>query len=135
VQANSVKERVAVIKILDDLSGVIDNAPYTTLSGGGYSQTGSLESLVKAVLPTIEGLSGKTVNPGPVKGTYTITLTTSGTTATGGSVAITAPNGTSGDETVQVNATLTHSDDAITAPTGATVITPALLKGLVSQAS
>ena len=135
VQASATKDRAVEKKILDDLAGVIDNGPYTTLSGGGYSQTGTLESIVKAVLPTIQSLTGSTTSPGAVKGTYTIEVTTSGSTATGASVSITAPNGSLGDVTVQVTATIAHNSDAVVAPTGATIITPALLKGLTSQAA
>ena len=87
------------------------------------------------MLPEIEGVSGEKIPVGSVPGTYTITLTTSGTTATGGSIAITAPNATKGNASVELDATMTHDSDAIAAPTGSTVITPSLLKGLLAQAT
>ncbi|HEY5120936.1 MAG TPA: hypothetical protein VII84_05130, partial [Acidimicrobiales bacterium] len=59
----------------------------------------------------------------------------SGSTATGGSIKITAPSGSGGDASVALETTVTHASSNITAPSGATVITPALLKGLMSQAA
>ena len=122
-------------KIFDAISKLIDTTPYTTLPNGGFSQTGSLENVVTAVLPTIESVAGTTMHPSSVKGSYTITLTMSGATATGGSITITAPNGTQGNASVGLQATVTHNSDSIVAPSGATIITKSLLKGLLSQAS
>jgi hypothetical protein len=133
--AETAKETAAVKKILDALSSLVNKTPYTSLPSGGFSQTGSLEKVVKAVLPTIESFAGTTLHPGTVKGTYTITLTTSGTTATGGSITITAPDGTLGNASVGLSATVTHNSDSISAPSGATIITKSLIKELLSQAS
>lgn len=133
--AQAAKEQAATSTIFDALSALVDAAPYTTLANGGLSQTGTLESVATAVLPAIEGVSGEKIPVGSVPGTYTVTLTTSGSAATGGSIAITAPNGTKGNESVELDATVTHDSDAITAPTGATVITSTLLKGLLAQAT
>jgi hypothetical protein len=91
--------------------------------------------VVTAVLPTVQSLESTPVHPSSVKGSYTITLTMSGSTATGGSITITAPNGTQGNASVGLQATVTHNNDSIVAPSGATVITKSLLKGLLSQAS
>lgn len=128
-------EQAAVKKILDALSNLINKSPYTTTASGTFSETGSLQSVVSAVLPTIESLEGTTLHPGSVQGTYTVTLTTSGSTVTGGSVSITAPDGTQGNESVSLNAGVTHNSDSVVAPAGATIITKSLLKGLLSQAS
>jgi hypothetical protein len=131
--ATATKERAIGTKIIDDLTTLINDTSYTSLSGGGYSQTGTLQSVVNAVWPTIASLSTSTPKPTAVKGTYTITVTTSGTTATGGSVSITAPNGASGDATATLTATVAHASVSVVAPTGATIITPSLLKGLIAQ--
>jgi hypothetical protein len=133
--AATVKDQAAAKKVFDALSKLINTTPYTTLPNGGFSQTGSLQSVVTAVLPTIQSLAGTTVHPSDVKGNYTITLTMSGATATGGSITITAPNGTQGNASVGLQATVTHNNDGIVAPSGATIITKSLLKGLLSQAS
>jgi hypothetical protein len=133
--AATAKDQAAAKKVFDALSKLINTTPYTTLPNGGFSQTGSLESVVTAVLPTIQSLAGTTVHPSNVKGNYTITLTMSGATATGGSITITAPNGTQGNASVGLQATVTHNNDGIVAPSGATIITKSLLKGLLSQAS
>jgi hypothetical protein len=134
-KAASIKDQADEQKILDALSTVIADTKYTTLPNGGYSETGTLESIVKALLPAIDAISGKTVPSSPVKGTYTLSVTASGSTATGASISITAPSGTTGNATIGLQATIAHANDGVVAPTGATVITPSLLKGLISQAS
>lgn len=133
--ATTAKDQAAAKTIFDAISTLIDTTPYTTLPNGGFSQTGTLESVVTAVLPAIDSVEGTTVHPGTVPGNYTITLTMSGATATGGSITITAPNGTQGNESVGLQATVTHNNDSIAAPSGAIVVTKSLLKGLLSQAS
>lgn len=133
--ANTAKDQAAAKKIFDAISKLINTTPYTTLPNGGFSQTGSLENVLTTVLPTIERIDATTTHPTSVKGNYTITLTMSGTTATGGSITVTAPNGTQGNASVGLQATVTHNNDSIVAPTGATIITKSLLKGLLSQAS
>jgi len=133
------KEQAIARAVIDALSTLLDKAPYTTLPGGGYTETGTLKSIVTAVLPSLsglQGLAGKTVTPTNVKGTYTISLSMSGGTATGGSIRITAPNGTSGNASVGLDATVTHDTHAVDAPAGATVITKSLLQqmlGAVAQ--
>jgi hypothetical protein len=134
-KAASIKDQADEQKILDALSTVIADTKYTTLPNGGYSETGTLESIVKALLPTIDAISGGTIPSSPVKGTYTLSVTESGSTATGASISITAPNGTTGNATIGLQATIAHANDSVVAPTGATIITPSLLKGLFSQAS
>jgi len=128
------KEQAAARAMLDALSTLISKTPYKTLPGGGYSQTGTLDSVVQAVLPALNGFTGKTLTPSNVKGNYTIGFTMSGATATGGSLSITAPNGTKGDATATLNATITHDNQSVEAPSGATVITRTLLTQLLSQA-
>ena len=134
-KAQAAKDVAISRQIIDDLTAVIAATPYKTLAGGGYSQTGTLESIVKAVLPTIKSITSRPINVNSVKGTYEISVTMSGSTATGGSIKITAPSGSGGDASVALETTVTHASSNITAPSGATVITPALLKGLMSQAA
>jgi hypothetical protein len=133
--AETAKDQAAAKKVFDAISTLIDTTPYTTLPNGGFSQTGSLESVATAVLPTIESVEGTTAHSGTVKGNYTITLAMSGATATGGSITITAPDGTQGNQSLELQAAVTHNNDSIVAPSGATIITKSLLKGLLSQAS
>lgn len=133
--SETAKGQAAAKKVIDALSNLINTTTYTTLPSGGFSQTGSLENVVTSILPTIDSLEGTTVHPGTVKGNYTITLTMSGTTATGGSITITTPNGTLGNVSIGLQAAITHNNDSIEAPVGATIITKSLLKGLLSQAS
>ncbi|HVB50710.1 MAG TPA: hypothetical protein VND89_03080 [Acidimicrobiales bacterium] len=132
--AAAAKDQAIEKQIIDALTGVIESTPYKKLAGGGYAQTGTLESIAKAELPIIKSFSGTTSLPATVKGSYSIAFTMSGSTATGGSIGITAPNGTKGNSTVTLNATLAHANDTIVAPTNVTVITPAVLSGLLAQA-
>jgi hypothetical protein len=124
-------------KIFKTLSNLIDNGRVTALSGGGYSETGTLQSVVNAVLPTIESLDPTVSKPGAVPGTYTLTLTNNGSVATSGSISITAPqgDGTPGNATVSLSAKVTHDNDPITVPSNVTVITPALIQQLEGSAS
>ncbi|HEV7959160.1 MAG TPA: hypothetical protein VGP11_06830, partial [Acidimicrobiales bacterium] len=133
--AETAKGQAAVAKIVDAISKLINTTTYTTLpNNGGFSQTGSLESVLTTLLPTIESLEGtSTFTPPNVKGNYTLTLTMSGSSATGGSITITAPNGTQGNVRVGLQAAITHNSDSVVAPVGATIVTKALLKELLSQ--
>lgn len=133
--ATKEKYQAAELKAVSVLTSVIEAAPYTTLPSGGYAQTGSLESIVKAELPIIDSLTGKTSDVTSVKGTYNVTLTMSGASASGGSIGITAPNGTNGDQTVTLNATVAHASSDIVAPTNPTIMTAAFLKSILSGMS
>jgi len=136
-KAKAAQDQAIERKIFDALSKLIDNGHATALSSGGYSETGTLESVVKALLPTIQGLDPSATSTSPVRGTYTLTLTNSGSSATGGSISITAPagSGSSGDATVTLRAAVTHDSDPVVLPTNVTVITPALLQQLEGSAS
>ncbi len=131
--AQTSKEQAAARAIVDALSSLIERTPYKTLAGGGYSQTGTLLSVVRAVLPTVKGLDPAAQAPTNVKGTYTIGFTMSGSTATGASIKITAPNGSKGNASVGLHASLSHNATSVVAPSGATKITRALLSQLLSQ--
>jgi hypothetical protein len=137
-KAKTAQDQAIARKIFDALSKLIDNGHATALSSGGYSETGTLQSVLKALLPTIQGLDpSAAASAGPVQGTYTLTLTNSGSVATGGSISITAPEGSGspGDATVTVQAAVTHNSDPVDVPTDVTVITPALIQQLEGSAS
>jgi hypothetical protein len=68
-----------------------------------------------------------------VKGSYTLTLSTAGSTVTGGSISITAP-GTGGNDTVGLQVGVTHSGATVVAPANPTVLSESVLKGLLNDA-
>jgi hypothetical protein len=134
IKAEGAQDQAAERKIADALEKLIDSTPYTTLSAGSYSETGSLTSVAKAVLPAFESLGGSSASLSSIKGTYRLGLTTSGTTATGASIKITAPNGTQGNASVELTATIAHADDDIVAPTNPTIVTKSMLESLLAEA-
>ena len=134
-KAQAAKDQVIAKQVIDALTKLIDSTKYTTLANGAYAETGTLAAVVKALAPTIASVSPTTVIPKTVQGTYKLTLQRSGTTATGASITITAPNGTNGDASVGLAATIKHANITISAPSGVTVITPSLLKSLESGSS
>jgi len=135
--AETAKVKGIEVKIFDALAKLIDDGHAKSLAGGGYSEKGTLESVVQAVLPTIEGLDPSVTPPSNVKGTYTLTLTNSGSVATGASISITAPQGNAslGNATVGLTATVIHDNDPVVVPTDVTVITPALIQQLEGSAT
>jgi hypothetical protein len=128
--AQIAKEQAIVQEIVNDLTSVIEANQYTTLPGGGFSQTGTLQSIVTAVLPTVEKLDGNAPDPGKVPGTYTVAIKMSGSSATGASISITAPNGSLGNSTAEIDATIAHAAITVSAPVDATTITPAIIAQL-----
>lgn len=128
-KAQIAEDQKVEAKVIDALTTYIDAAHYKTLANG-FSVSGSLQSVVAAVEPTIQQLAHSTSAPKPQKGSFTLVLTTSGSTVTGGSISITAPNGTKGNATGTVVATVSHDAVNVTAPSGATKITPQLLASL-----
>jgi len=132
--AQESKDQATSKKLISALTNLIDTGNSTALANGnGYSETGSLASVVNALYPTLTSIDPTMSKPADVKGTYDLTLTTSGSTATGGSLTITVP-GSAGDQSVGLQATVTHNNDPIVTPTDATVVTPTLIKGLLSEA-
>jgi hypothetical protein len=137
-KAKSAQDQAVERKVFDALSKLIDDGHATALSSGGYSETGTLESVLKAILPTITSLDPSAASSlHTVPGTYTLTLTNAGSTATSGSISITAPEGSGspGNATVTLKAAVTHDSDAIVVPSNVTVITPALIQQLEGSAS
>jgi hypothetical protein len=128
VGANATESKVEEAKVVDAITNLIDTTPYTSTSNG-YSETGTLLSLTKAIYGAVSSLSHGT---GPTatkdKGTYTLSVSTSGSGATGASFSVTTPNGTKGNATGALTATFAHASTSVSAPSGATVITAALLR-------
>jgi hypothetical protein len=121
--------------IVAALTKFIETTPSTTLSGGGFSETASLQAFVTALWPTIKSLDPSTVAaPTDVKGSYTLTLSTAGSSVTGGSISITAP-GTGGNDTVGLQATVSHSGATVVAPANATVLSKSVIQGLLNDAT
>ncbi len=136
-KAQATKDQAIERTILDALTTLIDKGHAKSLASGGYSETGTLESVLTALEPTIASVDPSASTAGPVPGTYTLTLTNAGSVATGGSISITAPqgHGTPGNATVSLSATVTHDNDPIAVPPDVTVITPALIQQLEGSAS
>jgi hypothetical protein len=116
-------------RLIDALTTLIDTSPYST-STNGFAETGTLQAVVDAVAPALQQFAHSTTKLSVLQGHYTVSLTTSGTSLTGASVAVTVPSGPSGTVTSSVTATVAHDDVAVVAPSGATPITPALLASL-----
>jgi hypothetical protein len=133
--AQTANEQADAQELLASVTQLIEGSSYTTLPSGGYSQTGTLASVVKVVLPTLAKLEGHAIQVGPVPGSYTIAVTLSGSNATGGSIQVTAPDGNSGNATVGLVATVAHDAVTITVPTGATTVTKSLIQQLEGEAT
>jgi hypothetical protein len=129
--AKEVQEEKSIVAALTKF---IETTPSTTLAGGGFSETASLQAFVSALWPTFKSLDPSTVaEPSNVKGSYTLTLSTAGSTVTGGSISITAP-GTGGNDTVGLQATVTHNGATVAAPANPTVLSKSVLQGLLNDA-
>lgn len=93
----------------------------TTVTGS----LASLESTLEAILPKT-GTSKIPVSATP--GTYSVTVKTAESRATGANVVVTVPNGTYGNIIVTAVATFAHQGVKVSAPANPLVITPALIK-------
>jgi len=115
---------------------IIESTPSTSVAGGGYTETATIASFLHSLWPTIQSLGVAGLSePTGVKGSYTLTMTTSGSTLTGASVSITAPDSSgSANDTVALTATVSHNSESIAAPTGATVVTKQLIQELENEA-
>jgi hypothetical protein len=136
-KATATQERAIGRTIVDALTTLIEKGHARSLASGGYSETGTLESVLQALEPIIASLDPSASTVGPIKGTYTLTLTDAGSVATGGSVSITAPEGSvaAGDATVTLSAEVAHDNVSVDRPSTFTVITPALIKQLLGSTS
>jgi hypothetical protein len=122
--AEAQKVRSIEAKLINKVVNVILTTPSTKLAGGGYTETGTLESIAAAVEPTVLGLAGRpSDSAAPVGGTYQLTVLTSGSTATGASISVTAKGATVG-----LAASFAHAGDAVSTPAHATLVGPNLLR-------
>jgi hypothetical protein len=115
-------------QVIDALSSVITAGKYTT-SGNTYTTTGTIKSIADAVAPVIAQYTHSLPDTSTATGTYSMSLTADGSDVTAFSVSITAPaSGTSGPNmTATLNSSISHDNQSIDAPSGATEITPQLL--------
>ncbi len=125
VAARAAERRATYGKVIDALTKLVDTAPYTTSGNGTYSETGTLLTLEKALTSALGVPSDPYALLGLGKFTYTVSISTSGANATGVSVSLATPRGSG-----TVTAAFAHADDTVVAPSGATVITPALIASL-----
>lgn len=115
-------------KVVDAITNLIVTTPSTS-THNGYTETGTLLSFAKAIQNSIPSLKHEKVPTGSAdNGTYTLSVSVSGSSATGASVSITAPNGKKGNATGSLTTTFAHASTTVSTPSGATVITPAFLR-------
>jgi hypothetical protein len=126
-KAQFAADQAVEAKVLDALSTLVDTTSYTTLANG-YSESGTLNSVEQALLPAFSGLTSSTATP--TKGTYRLTLTTSGSSVSGLSISVTAPYKKTVMATGSLSATIAHDGVTVTAPSPVTTVTPALLATL-----
>ncbi|MGC2486307.1 MAG: hypothetical protein WA359_08700 [Acidimicrobiales bacterium] len=134
--APSKKETREINTLRQAIIHIIETAHSTSVAGGGYTETATLASFVHALWPTIQSLGiSQVAEPTDVKGSYTLTMTTSGSTLTGASASITAPDSSgSSNDTVAIKATISHNSASVATPAGATVVTQQLIQELENEA-
>ena len=127
--------RAAESKVLDALARLLATTPYHRTSSG-YSEHGTLRSLERALLPAVGAMADVVAGSigARATGTYSVSLGTSGSRMTGLSLSVTGPGDAGGAVTATVSATVTHDALAISAPSGATVVTRQLLDELSLRA-
>ncbi len=118
------------------LTALLGRTQFETSANGVYSKSGSVASVWATLAPVLlrAGLKTSLPTTAPV-GTYTATLTTAGTTATGASVALSVQDGKTGHLNLRLAATFEHAVFDVSAPSGSTVVTSAMLSSLLSLAS
>jgi hypothetical protein len=105
----------------------------TTSTTQGFSQTGSLTTLVDALATGLKTL-GSSIKPATKDlGTYGVSVTMSGTQATGATLTVVTPQAKYGRAIVHVFATFAHQAVSVETPTYPLVITPTLIKQLGSN--
>ena len=127
-------DHAAEARIIDAITRLISTSSHTSLANG-VLESGTLANLQRAFEPTIAGIANRVLRPTASPGTYKLVLTTSGSSVTGLSVSVTAPNGTKGNATGTVTAKVSHDSDSVTVPTGATVVSKQLISELESMAA
>ncbi|MDE3094046.1 MAG: hypothetical protein KGL23_08175 [Acidobacteriota bacterium] len=122
------------IQVVDALVSFLAKQP-TTTTATGYTQTGTLASLVNALTPLLKSTVATPITTTAAKGSYKLALTMSGNVATAASLAVTTPNGKYGDATLTLTGTFARDNVPVTTPSNALVITNSLIKQLSGGAS
>ena len=133
-KAKAVEDRATIAKIIDAVTNFVDTTPFKDLGHGSYSESGSLLSLARALYPSLTTF-GKITTPTAkeAKGTYTFSISTSGSSTTGASISVTSPNSKKVNVTETLMVTIAHANEAVTAPSGATVLTSTMIRQLLSR--
>ncbi len=135
IKVNKNAEKVLERQVIAELTKLISQTQIGVPTNGVYSVSGSVSSLWKAFSPILRRAGGSTLPTTTPTGTFTATLATSGTEATGASLALSLPDGTTGHVAIKVHATFEHAAFSVSAPAQATVLTPAMISALSGLAS
>lgn len=117
------------MKLASAFESAVEGASSTSLPGGGFSITGTLQSLASAIDPDVQAIDPTASAPTNVKGTYAFTITASNSVATGMTASVTAPN-EGANATVALTIGIAHDGSSITAPSSSTEVTPQLIQEL-----
>lgn len=107
----------------------------TTPTSSGFSESGSTAKLVSALAQGLKTLGLSSVTATKAPGTYTASVTMSGSIATGAHFTVVTPIVKHGNAIVRVNAAFAHQAVTVTTPASPLVITPALIKQLSGSGS
>ncbi|HEY5304406.1 MAG TPA: hypothetical protein VIJ86_10160 [Acidimicrobiales bacterium] len=130
IKLNTNADKVLKAQIMTELTKLFSQTQIPAPTNGVYSVTGTLNSLWKTFLPILRRVGDTTLPTTSPSGTFTATLSTSGTEATGASLALALPDGTAGHVAIKIHATFEHAAFAVNAPAQATVVTPAMISAL-----
>ena len=134
-RAKAVEDHTVITTVIDSITKIIDNAKVHDLGHGKFSESGSLLSIAKAIDSAITGLGKVSPASGAhLSGTYELTISTSGSTATGASITLDKPDSSSGITSVTLSATFAHANDVVSAPTRVQVLSKSLINSLLSSA-
>jgi hypothetical protein len=133
--AQQTTEMAAGREIVDEVSSLIKSSPHVLLPGGGFRETGSLDSVVQAALPGLDALTGQQLHPTSVKGSYSVSLSLSGLIVTGGSIQVATPDRTGQTETIGLAVQVAHDTVTIAAPSGATQLDQSSISQLLQSSS
>ena len=102
---------------------------------GGYSESGSVAKFLSSLSTELKALGLRPASSTKAAGTYTVSVTMSGSVATGAHLTVVTPVKKYGNAVVRVSATFAHQALAVRTPTSPLVITPAFIKQLGSSGS
>jgi len=123
---NSAENQMTEAKVVDAITNLIVTTPSTS-TANGYSETGTILSFANALYAALPSFSHTVPTAGNAKGTYTLSVSVSGSNATGASISVTAPNAKNGTATGTLTATFAHASTNVSVPSAVTVITKTLL--------